>query len=919
MKYKSLISVSVLVSIAIFASLGIQEALGVSSTTCIPLLADALTPAVPSSTTSAGLGGGVANSGQLDFRQASPPDTSYKSCYDQVAGKINGWAWNTNLGYVSFSCQTGLNNGADCGTQNYQTTVSAPDAGGARRIYGWAWGDNIGWISLGCDAGMNNGYTCGTAATNYGVKINSDGSIAGAAWTTSAGWVRFDGAKIDPAKGYAIGDPPGSEIDIEPSCADADGCPPGGGSSIDPDGPGGNPAFTIDRSAGLGLDNMPVANGQDYYELKVPVYQFGELVDKCSAADLVMTVEQNVRLDQTLEGATRDTANVVKESLRYYDAARGCVIHYTSVAPINGDTDTAFITGIKLIVDGTDVPVQNFSPIPLTFNPGINILKIESQALGGGYQEQMFYALHNSSSPARATVIRPLSGGARSFPNNENVNLHWSATIQGSSPYQFFIDPEGNGIFSDDGETQVDTQSFVDQSYDAFGAPSGSGRYITPSLEPQQYVFAYLPPDSQAVSFGSAGASVGLKVSYVADGLNISYKKELATGKVFDQFAQIRGQGTTSSGVSVKSDGDKNYVSPAGGGVSRMAGGTDRNYTKAMKYVRSFAAVQRGRGVYGTRDDANDTVTLNEVNFNATTATPTTTGRPADGLFFYHRSNIGATFPDGSSGNDKPYKVVITNNNPIDAANIKNTTVMCVGCDVYVDQNVLGPIGIVALRDYRVGGTTGKRFGGNIYICSSVTETNLNIIADGSLYAYGTSDTPLDPAGCVKDSGEGAPDALGIPSYANDGAEKDVQWNQYLNYGMMWVNNTIGGYTQKPPVTADGEKASASLTDPTRLKSRKQDLNYFRWGRVMENPAYHPATNNSVPEWCWDFYSYDQGNDEWITESTRLSQSLGFECIDYSYQPTDKYNAPGTTGIANFFQSDSSIVKEVLPLFRDIF
>ena len=577
--------------------------------------------------------------------------------------------------------------------------------------------------------------------------------------------------------------------------------------------------------------------------------------------------------------------------------------HYTSVAPINGDTDTASITGIKLIVDGTDVPVQNFSPIPLTFNPGINILKIESQALDGGYQEQMFYALHNSSSPARATVIRPLSGGARSFPNNENVNLHWSATIQGSSPYQFFIDPEGNGIFSDDGETQVDTQSFVDQSYDAFGAPSGSGRYITPSLEPQQYVFAYLPPDSQAVSFGSAGASVGLKVSYVADGLNISYKKELATGKVFDQFAQIRGQGTTSSGVSVKSDGDKNYVSPAGGGVSRMAGGTDRNYTKAMKYVRSFAAVQRGRAVYGTHTSVSDTVTITESDFNH--------NDPKGRLFFYNRSNIGNSFPDGTSGNDKPFKVIITGpaDNQIDATNIDNSTVMCVGCDVYVDQNVLGPIGIVALRDYRVGGTTGKRFGGNIYICSSVTETNLNIIADGSLYAYGTSDTPLDPAGCVKDSGEGAPDALGIPSYANDGAEKDVQWNQYLNYGMMWVNNTIGGYTQKPPVTADGEKASASLTDPTRLKSRKQDLNYFRWGRVMRNDNHDD--DPTLPEWCWDFYIAPL----FIPETNRFSFSLGTACID----PDESYNAPGTTGIANFLSADQSIVKEILPLFKDIF
>lgn len=54
-------------------------------------------------------------------------------------------------------------------------------------IEGYAWSSNIGWISFSCtDAG-----TCGTS--NYGVELNwGSGAITGYAWSSNIGWIDFD-------------------------------------------------------------------------------------------------------------------------------------------------------------------------------------------------------------------------------------------------------------------------------------------------------------------------------------------------------------------------------------------------------------------------------------------------------------------------------------------------------------------------------------------------------------------------------------------------------------------------------------------------------------------------------------------------------------------------------------------------------
>jgi len=62
-------------------------------------------------------------------------------------------------------------------------------AGSEHNVSGWAWSSNIGWISF------NN--TTGGGETNYGVHINEDGTFSGYAWSENIGWIDFA-----PASGY---------------------------------------------------------------------------------------------------------------------------------------------------------------------------------------------------------------------------------------------------------------------------------------------------------------------------------------------------------------------------------------------------------------------------------------------------------------------------------------------------------------------------------------------------------------------------------------------------------------------------------------------------------------------------------------------------------------------------------------------
>lgn len=120
-----------------------------------------------------------------------------------VAGtKLSGYASST-IGAISLDCATSPN-GNICGTSNYgicngpgphnpDGTCPNGDAGQSGvGLTGYAWNDEIGWISFNCDQSSQGGTnTCGTS--NYSVQINgSNGNFSGYAWNDKDGWISFN-------------------------------------------------------------------------------------------------------------------------------------------------------------------------------------------------------------------------------------------------------------------------------------------------------------------------------------------------------------------------------------------------------------------------------------------------------------------------------------------------------------------------------------------------------------------------------------------------------------------------------------------------------------------------------------------------------------------------------------------------------
>ena len=77
---------------------------------------------------------------------------------------LSGWAWNEDIGWVSFNCNnTGI--GDTCLQSNYKVTL---DNG---VFHGWAWNDVVGWISFNC----NNTYIGDTCSvSDYRVKYTPE-------------------------------------------------------------------------------------------------------------------------------------------------------------------------------------------------------------------------------------------------------------------------------------------------------------------------------------------------------------------------------------------------------------------------------------------------------------------------------------------------------------------------------------------------------------------------------------------------------------------------------------------------------------------------------------------------------------------------------------------------------------------------
>lgn len=144
-----------------------------------------------------------------------------------------------------------------------------------------------------------------------------------------------------------------------------------------------------------------------------------------------------------------------------------------------------------------------------------------------------------------------------------------------------------------------------------------------------------------------------------------------------------------------------------------------------------------------------------------------------------------------------------------------NRTVIVIGGNVYIDANLYNTgvnpkpkLGIIALKDLGAGSQDGK---GHVYIEKGVTNIQANIFADGSVFSY--------------EDVKGLPDPLtGEPAWGSLlKAERSLSRNQLLIEGSVASQNTVGGSGLATPIKGDGTAATGIE------QARLYDLNFLRY------------------------------------------------------------------------------------------
>ncbi|MDX9970548.1 MAG: hypothetical protein RBS56_01415 [Candidatus Gracilibacteria bacterium] len=167
---------------------------------------------------------------------------------------VKGFAWNTNVGFVSMYCDGAAapysNLGYSCGNFKYGVKVGAEAASGApagaRPLLGYAYNDVLGYINFSCFGGVDvYGNACG--GIDYGVFRDSSGNLSGYGYTSAGIYLVFDGVNM--------GLP--DELVVEDSWCDGK---PYVCLEILPD------PLSLDYNL---TDGYKLADGQDFYEVHV--------------------------------------------------------------------------------------------------------------------------------------------------------------------------------------------------------------------------------------------------------------------------------------------------------------------------------------------------------------------------------------------------------------------------------------------------------------------------------------------------------------------------------------------------------------------------------------------------------------------------------------------------------------------------
>jgi|GEM_PF-2122223 len=829
---------------------------------------------------------GVPNSGVMHFEDpAYVPALQYQACVEDTGPmplgtgpfSVKGWAWDTNLGWISFYCGDENGDGAPyenlgipCGNQLYGVKMEGLGGSAPGSLYGYAWGDNAGWINFSCSGGVDSlGGVCG--GYDYGVTADTTdpacyGEIYGPTkpdpscsnhlpadsftfvWSDNVGWFNLEGVQlpwIDLIDAGVV-----VTAWLEPNPAD--------------------PSF-------VSPDDYPVADGNETYKVRMQVTKpsGAPIVPTDYTYDIELTWPKNcIDLDQTntvsdcsaLPASVASSPTTTEASFNLTGAGTGgygqdgvpnaftlFIPSYAPTSNLNGYTSPTggFFPYETFVVGdpngGTPIPANalKIGQLSVSIKRTADSLCVFSDGFGTcnpgfvtdftgspdlGYRPAVdITTLDNQTTDANAIQAAYQIGQTISYQTDcrgifagscGSATAAWAMGVA-TPEFRFVADFAGD---NDGAATCNDGTSFAMPSPLAWSVGSTSSFIITPVFQPDgsdPSGCKQTGPDT------GDGAYLYSTVSYTAGGNPVKYfsnKLPRVTGTlVVNPVASVKG--------SVYSTGVTNPNADAA--AIRSIGDVSTNILRdtIFKNVSGIIAGAEDKSA----NDFSEIYSSSGGGFGM--ASTACVGLLQTDAYI---SSAHAIYCKGDvhiHGTPSGDPVTWT----------EQRTIISVGGDIYIDDdlynnNALLPpgsqkprLGIIALKDLN----TNK--GGNVYIQSDVTDIQANIFTDGSVFSY-------DNAANINSAGE--------PCWTDEKTRHNTLINQLYIEGSIASQNTIGGAADVTPTLGNGKKVSAaegsyggsgSACSPNgREQARLYDLNFLRYyGLVFERD---PITGNAIDQ-----------------------------------------------------------------------
>jgi hypothetical protein len=807
--------------------------------------------------------------------------------YTIIYGK--GWLWDTNLGWISMYCDDEDGDGVDplvdptkpytnqgiaCGSYKYGVWMEGYSQANRGRLHGFAWGDNVGYISFNC---METG-TCGPASyyvqpdvtfdpwnpasicTGYVDKAGCDPVSLGAgvshAWSDNVGWLNLKGVRF----------PWFQVIDATVLVT----------LNIDPD-----PATLTKNSA-------RIADGDSSFTMNVMMKKMdGNPIDP-TKYDISFTPtwsKDSVTYNQTSSSSVDCKSSpqggncAVSKPLSETDfggvpGGYGAVVGMAFTGYVKSFAPTTSMNGLDADSNGSvDFSYEDFPVLPsgvvkppthelILGNVQASVLRTADGlcsfgTIGGGACN-----LKNVSTGGQNFGFKPaievtdiedsLNGEtiAASYlvPNNLTYSTQCLGLLAGlgacgGSGVDFktsIVSQYIKMVFNDDSAGDPATEGSECNDPSSVSIPSllswGNGFFaFTPVFTNDPAVPGACLSNAPATTKDPTIYSVVTqKNSTGSDSIYYSNKLPRKTGAlIYNPVADVKGS-VYSTGVS----------NPQTGSAYRSLGDISTNVLReqiARNVYNLIGGVKATAGGGG------------KVTITGFSATDGFVGTGGENLSKLQKDEAGVPKLYYTNGND----VIFENPAGPTIAWTGERTLIVIGADVYINSNLyvsagsVSPkpkLGIIVLKDEQF------QKGGNIYIAPNVTNIQANIYADGSVFSYGPAVPPFTSI-----------NANGEPYFTDENGRRTVLINQLFIEGSLASQNTIGGAVYTPsPVLGDGSLESADegnygATPKGRSRARLYDLNFLRYfglvyGRMpagsgcegeavdQQNPTYCPTT-----------------------------------------------------------------------------